>query len=147
MSNSRPFNEAEFRLRFPAFSDPTKYPTAYLEAYWEEVGCFIKDGGTYGMLQGDCSQFAMELMLAHFLALAANAARGKQGGYKTSSSVDKVSVSYLAPPAQDSFSWWLTQTPYGQQLMTLLEIKGVGGMYVGGLPERSGFRKVGGGFF
>lgn len=148
-SNQPPFDEAVFRAQFPAFANQVTYPTALLQMYWDEVGCWIQDGGAGGFLQGDCTVLAMNMLLAHFLELAAkNKANGKskQGGYKTSSSIDKVSVAYLAPPNQDQFSWWLNQTNYGQQLAAFLEMKAVGGFHIGGLPERTGFRKVGGTF-
>lgn len=143
------FDEALFRQQFPAFANIVAYPSATLQMYWDEVGCWIQDGGEYGMLCGNCTVLAMNLLLAHFLELAKlNKAKGtsKQGGFKTSASVDKVSVSYLAPPNQDQFTWWLNQTNYGAQLGAFLEMKAVGGTYIGGNPERSAFRKVRGSF-
>lgn len=141
------FSIESFRKLFPAFADTTRYPDTYIALYYEETLCFLQDGGCWGMLSGCCTTLARYMLIAHFIYLAANAARGKQGGFKTSASVDRVSVSYLAPPAQNMFSWWLGQSPYGQQLAALLELKGVGGTYIGGLPERTGFRKVGGTFW
>lgn len=144
-----PFNDALFRQQFPAFADTTKWSPALLLMYWQEVGCWIEDGGTYGMLSGNCTVLAMNMLLAHFLELSKlNKANGtsKQGGFKTGAGVDKVNVQYLAPPNQDQFTWWLNQTNYGMQLGAFLEMKAVGGTFIGGLPERTGFRKVRGGF-
>jgi Protein of unknown function (DUF4054) len=150
MSNPLTFDEALFRTMFPAFADPIKYPAGLLQMYWDETGCFIVDGGTYGILNGDCTALAMSQLTAHFLELAKlNRANGtsKQGGFKTGSSIDKVSVQYLAPPSQSQFDWWLNQTNYGAALLALLDLKSVGGFGVGGLNERGGFRKFGGVFF
>lgn len=149
MSNPIPFDETLFRTQFPAFADTTTYPSALLQMWWDEIGCWIEDGGQGGILHGDCTVAAMNMLLAHFLELSLkNKSNGKskQGGYKTSSSIDKVSVAYLAPPNQDQFSWWLNQTNYGAMLASFLEMKAVGGFHVGGLPERTGFRKVRGTF-
>lgn len=149
MGNPVPFDEALFRAQFPAFSDEVKYPTSLLQMYWDEVGCWIQDGGTGGILSGDCTVLAMNMLLAHFLELAKkNSANGnsKQGGFKTSSTIDKISVAYLAPPSQDQFSWWLNQTNYGMELAAYLEMKAVGGSHVGGMGERFAFRKVRGSF-
>lgn len=143
------FNETLFRQQFPAFADPVAYPSATLQMYWDEVGCWIEDGGSCGMLSGNCTVLAMSMLLAHFLELAKlNKSKGtsKQGGFKSGATVDKVSVQYLAPPNQDQFTWWLNQTNYGMQLGSFLEMKAVGGTFIGGLPERTGFRKVRGGF-
>jgi len=150
MSNAITFNEDLFRAQCPAFADITAYPTVVLQMYWDEVGSFIVDGGTYGMLQGDSTVLAMNYMVAHFLELAKlNKTKGtsKQGGYKTSAGIDKISVQYLAPPNKDQLSWWMNQTNYGAALLALLEIKSVGGFSVGGLNERGGFRKAGGIFW
>lgn len=144
MSNPITFDEALFRSLFPAFADATKYPTSLLVVYWDEIGCYIADGGVGGMLTGDCTVNAMNCLLAHFLALMDQAKRGKQTGYKTGAGIDKVNVQYLAPPAKSQFDWWLASTPYGQQLAALLELRSVGGLSVGGLNERGGFRKAGG---
>jgi hypothetical protein len=96
-------------------------------------------------------------LTAHLLALGTmqtagaggqgQSAGGVQGGFITSATVGEVSVAKLAPPATNGWQWWLASTPYGQALWALLSVKAVGGFAIGGLPEREGFRKVGGVFF
>ena len=135
-----------YRLRFPQFADPTKYPDALLDMYWEEVTCFVSDAN-YGNIIGDCRLFLLQLLVAHMMTISAQAQAGKQGGFITSSTIDKVSVTRTAPPSPDMFSWWLGQTAYGQQVLTLLQIAVAGGDYVGGLGETAAFRRVGGIFF
>lgn len=36
---------ATFRLLFPAFADVTKFPDAYIEAQWREIGVTFLDMG------------------------------------------------------------------------------------------------------
>lgn len=140
------YDDAKFRQMFPEFADPVKYPAALIEEYWTQASCYIVGEGN--ILLGSCCSFlALGQMTAHMMTIAAHAAKGKQAGYKTGATVDKVSVSYAAPPAIDQFSWWLSTTPYGAALAALLEVKAAGGFSVGGLNERGAFKKVGGVFF
>lgn len=136
---------ATFRLRFPQFADTTKYPDALLQMYWDEVTCFVSDAN-YGNIIGDCRLFLLQLFQAHMMILGQQAQMGKQGGFITSTTIDKVSVQKTAPPSADMFQWWLGQTPYGQQALTMMEIATAGGDYYGGLGETAGFRRVGGVF-
>lgn len=140
---------AAFRANFSTFADVTKYPDSLLNLYWRQVVCMIEDG-TCQSCTGieDCGQLEMELLLAHLLTIHTQViSKGKQGGFINSSTVDKVSVSKVAPPAADMFEWWLGQTPFGQQLLAMLQVSSVGGFAIGGLPERAAFRKVGGTFW
>ena len=88
---------------------------------------------------------ALNLMVAHLLQLSANAASGAPAGQVTSASIDKVSVTVAqGAGANNSYTYWLNSTPYGQQLAALLARCAAGGTFVGGLPERAAFRSVGG---
>jgi len=143
------FDPALFREQFPQFSDDVKYPDAFLQMYWDMATCYISDSD-YGFLSGDCRVLAINLMTAHLVLISAlNAGDGTptDPGVVTSSSVDKVSISIQPPPNQDQWSWWLSKTPYGQQLEALLSANIVGGYTIGGLPEKSAFRRVGGFFY
>lgn len=135
------FDVALFRERFPAFADPTLYPTPVLEGYWETASC-IFGPGAYRCLVDDCRVRAIMLLTAHLAQLSAMIASGVTPGVVTSATVDKVSVSLMQPPSTDAWSWWLAMTPYGAQLWAILSTMAVGGMYIGGLPERAAFRKV-----
>jgi hypothetical protein len=149
------YNDANFRLRFPEFSNPTTYPQAMLQMYWNLSTDFITDpGSSCGILNTGTNtlQDTTDLMCAHLtsLALQQQASQppgNEQGGFVTSASIDKISVTKLAPPADNMFTWWLAQTPYGGMLAALLEVLAVGGIGVSGMPERTAFRKVGGVFF
>lgn len=138
------FDVGEFRIAFPAFSNPVTFPTDTLQAYWDAATCYVDDEGNYGWLQGDCRRRALDLMTAHLTALSVLIAGGQVPGLVQAATIDKVTVSLTPPPLKNQWQWWLSLTPYGQQLLALLESRAVGGFYIGGLPERSAFRKVGG---
>ena len=156
------FDPVAFRLLFPAFADETVWPDAVLAAYWaiarEYIG--VPDSPAYA-LNGGALQFALNCMTAHLAMMLSTEAiegtpegggsgsvsGGVAGGIITSASIGSVSVSSLPPPLKGMWDWWLGQTPYGMQLLALLNLLSVGGFYVGGLPERKAFRKVGGVFW
>ena len=144
-----------FREQFPEYKDEAKYPDAHIQFMADLAGTFIdQKSSPCRILRGDRLTMATRLMIAHLMALAAAqrkaGAAGKPGGgstgFVTSSTVGEVSVAKLAPPVTDGWQWWLSGTPYGQQLWALLELLAVGGFTIGGLPEGDAFRKVGGVF-
>lgn len=145
----------KFRQAFEAFKDPTKYPDAAIEFYWNMATAFISENDCpCRTLNGKALQAALDLLTAHLMFLAKQAARpvGGQaragsGGFTTSASIGDVSVSKLAPPASNAWQWWLSGSAYGQQLWAMLSLLSAGGFAIGGLPEREAFRKVGGVFF
>ena len=138
------FDVVLFRSQFPVFTNATTYPTPMLQMYWDMAICYINDEGNYGWLNGVCRQLALDLMTAHLTALSLLIVAGQVPGLVQSATIDKVSVSLTPPPQPNQWQWWLGLTPYGQQLLALLQTRAVGGFYIGGLPERSAFRKVGG---
>jgi hypothetical protein len=137
---------AAFRIKYPAFSNVSKYSNAFLQQCWDVATCYIHDND-YGSLTGDCLQLALELMTAHIATVSTATNSGQSSGLVSASSVGDVSVTMTVPTIKSQLQFWLLQTPYGVQLLALLGVKGVGGIYVGGLPERTGFRKIGGTFF
>lgn len=149
------FDSASFRLQYKEFSDETQYPNALIEAYWDMASEFVTvDGSPFAAIQGKGWTVVLNMLTAHIMKLAMAAADsaaqgtpGGQVGFMTSASVGEVSVSTLAPPVKNGWQWWLCQTPYGSALWALLAVKSVGGLVVPGLPERQGFRKIGGVFF
>jgi hypothetical protein len=141
----------KFVAKFPAFSDKDAWPPAYLESCWDLAAEFISTQECpCRNLRGDSLQTALDLMTAHLATLLGPANATSEdaagGGLVTNASIGAVSVGMMQPPVSSMWGYWLAQSPYGQALLALLQIKGVGGFYVGGLPERSAFRKVGGVF-
>lgn len=137
-----------FRLLYPAFANVTTYPDAYIQAQWDAATAYI---GEYdGCLLADKRlQLALNLMTAHLMhvnVLLAQSGVAATIGVPISATVDKVTVSNMPPPATDGWKFWLATSPYGLQLWALLSAASAGGVYIGGSPERRGFRKVGGRF-
>lgn len=140
------FDAVAFRSMFPAFASDTKYPDGALSGYFTLATNNISAYDNTA-LAGDTLQLALNLMTAHIGALFSGIADGTGSlGVQTSASIDKVSVSYQPPPYTSSWQFWLGKTPYGQQLLFLLQSMAAGGFYIGGLPEDEAFRKVGGVF-
>lgn len=137
------FDVDQFRIDFPMFSDKTLFPDARLQMYWDWATCYISDCD-YGYLHGSCRYFAIELMVAHLAQLNIIIAAGETPGQVIGATISKISVTLQGSPNPNQWQWWLNQTPFGQQLLALLQAKAVGGFYIGGSPERSAFRKVGG---
>lgn len=137
-------NPSDLRLLFPYFNNPA-WTDDVIDSAIERAMCHIS-ASNYGRLKGECRLKAIYLMAAHLLYIADQASSGGTPGVITSSSVDKVAVSFMAPPAKSMWQWWLAQTPYGAELQSLLSTKAAGGFYIPGSLERAGFRKAGGRF-
>lgn len=139
-------NWTVFRALYPQYADDTKYPDELFDVVWEQVTCMVSDVGYSGMI-GDCRMMLMYNFVCHFLTLTQmGAQKGKQGGFITNSTIDKVSITKAAPPSPNMFYWWLGQTPCGQAALAMLEMASVGGDYIGGSGEIGAFRRVGGAF-
>ncbi len=142
------FNPTTFRVLFPQFANVTTFPDVLLQANFDMATGYVSSEMCGDMTVAVRTQ-ALNLMTAHLLALgviiAQNAYQG-QAGIVTGATVDQISITLSPPPHTSQFSWWLNTTPYGAQLLALLSMQSAGGFYVGGLPERAAFRRVGGGF-
>lgn len=131
-----------FRQRFPYFASDILWPDTAVEAQYGMVECYLSP------YCQECSELMEQLMTAHLLIINGSGAMPgvTHTGTVTSASVGGVSVGISGPTSWSSFSGWLAKTPYGEQLRAILRKQVAGGLYVGGLPERRGFRKLGGGF-
>lgn len=146
------YDDALFRTQFPEFASTTDYPEALISSYYDMALIFIGTTGSHcDVLRGKQLTLVQNQMTAHLLVLGKQAiaagAVSNQGGFETNASIGEISVAKLAPPAKGPWDWWLYQTPYGQAMMALLSALAAGGLSVGGLPEREGFRKIGGVFW
>ena len=140
------FDSATFRLLFAQFADPAAFPDVKLQADFDMATAYVSPD-TYGDMPAPARAQALNLMTAHLLALGVIIAQnGYQGqvGIIQGATVDHVAITLTPPPVKSQWAWWLNTTPYGAQLAGLLDAQSVGGFYVGGLPERAAFRKVGG---
>lgn len=141
VSASIQLDVSAFRAAFAAFESKTAYPDTALSATWAAATCYVSPED-YGHLQGDDRVRALNLMTAHLLALADIVKGGQTPGMVSTATVDKVQVTLTPPPVKSQWQWWLSLTPYGQQLLALLSAAAVGGFYISGLPEGSAFRRV-----
>lgn len=137
---------AAFRALFPQFADPVKWPDAALSIQFGAATGYVS-ADTYGDMTVAARTNALYLMTAHLLALGVIIAQNNysgQVGVVQGAVVDHVQITLTPPPVKSQWQWWLNTTPYGAQLLGLLDAQAAGGFYVGGLPERAAFRKVGG---
>lgn len=150
------YNDEAFRKAFPEFANPAEYPEGVISNYFAMAQMFISSGDSpFNILNGSQLQLALNQMTAHLMMLGRQAMaaatdgtpEANQGGIETSASIDAISVQTMQPPVKGAWDYWLYQTAYGQMLLALLSVLAVGGMSYGGLPEREGFRKIGGVFF
>lgn len=142
------FDIAAFRRALPAFADSTFYSDAAITAAAGMADCYISTSSRWYRCE-QCAGLMQMLITAHLLQL--NGTEFVPGaaatGVMTSASIDGVSVGFAVNTAnKGSFMSWLDKTPYGEQLSGLLSrfSRSIG--YIGGSPERRGFRKIGGGF-
>ena len=134
------FDVTSFRAQFPAFMNPTMFPDATLQLYWNNATAYVSDVGNFGRLQGTDRQLALNLMTAHLTAISVLIANGQIPNIVDASTIDKISVTLLPPPVKTEWQWWLCTTPYGQSLLALLQGRSIGGYFVGGSPQRAAFQ-------
>lgn len=141
-------NIADFRALFPQFANSATFPDIKLQSQFD-LGTGYVSPDSYGDMPIPARTQALYLMTAHLLALGVIVAQnGYQGqpGVVAGAQIDKINITLTPPPVKSQWRWWLNTTPYGAQLAALLEAQSAGGFFVGGLPERAAFRRVGGGF-
>lgn len=129
---------AEFRQRFPEFSDTTKYSDEFIQAQMDVAQLYISPQPN--CLVNQCQQKQMiYLLTAHLVALNYSIANGSGSsigaGQVASASVGGVSVSKALPNNRTELDYWLNLTPYGMQLLALLSLFTGVGFYVGGQRE------------
>lgn len=137
------FNYGLFCEQIPLYSDPTKYPEQEVQIYWNTATFYISNIGNCGSVQGDKRAYAINLMAAHLIYLAGLAAQGQVPGLMQDATIDKVHVALTPPPLSNQWQWWMSLSPYGQQLYALLQVNSVGGYYIGGQPNLIGFNAWG----
>ena len=139
------FNPPVFRALFKAFANPVEFPDAAIQVTWDLATGYITDStitARYLGLTAGQQVSALNLMTAHLMALNLAAAAGQATGLVQGATIDKVSVQLTPPPQVDQWQWWLNQTPYGQQLLGLLQVASAGGFfYAAGAPVVGTFRR------
>lgn len=136
------FNDQNFRALFPPYSSTSAFPSSVLQLYWDTATAYINDRlNCSGGLKPAQQTLALNLMTAHLTYLTQLSNSGQAGGITTAATVDKVSVTLQPPPEVNQWQWWLNQSPYGQELLALLQIAAVGGLYIGGFPTAYSLRR------
>lgn len=138
------FDATNFRTQFAQFSSQVLFPDIRLQAYWDMATAYVSDqyGGCYiYALKLNQQRLALNLMTAHLAALSAMIAAGDTPGVMTAATIDKISVTLEPPPSTNNWKYWLNQTPYGQQLLALLQAASAGGFYFGAYPIVPAFRR------
>lgn len=136
------FDSVAFREMFPAFTSTTKYPDGQLSGYFTMATAYIFPSD-WGGICGAQLQLALDLMTAHLTWSNKLIMEGNTSAAPVASaSIDKVSVSLVAPESKSAWAYWLNSTPYGKQLLALLRVLSRGGGIVGGSPEGHAFRGV-----
>ena len=136
------FDYALFIAQFPAYSNSLLYPEVTIEMYWDIATFYISTNANCGSLTGSARQYAINLMAAHLIYLAGLIASGQTPGVLQSATVDKVSVALQAPPDPNQWQWWLNGSPYGAQLLALLQVASAGGYYIPGGEGLAGFSRI-----
>jgi hypothetical protein len=125
------FDYETFVAQIPAYSNPTTYPEATIQAFWNTAIYYVTNVNNCGGLTNDQRVYAINLMTAHLMYISGLIAGGQVPGLMQSATIDKVNVSLTPPPLRNQWQWWLSVSPYGQQLMGLLQVNSVGGYYTG----------------
>lgn len=136
------FDIPAFRLAYPEFADPTTYPDALLQQFWDTATCYLSPDVCPPWTDTSL-RLALNLFTAHLTQLSTNLKNGKlqNGTIVQGATVDKVTISLVPPPLNDSqFQWWLSTTAYGAQLLSLLSTLSVGGFYFNGFPNQAAFK-------
>ena len=136
------YNDTAFRALFAPYANTTTYPANIIQGYWNSAILYISNryGGRFtGKTVAQQTQM-INLMTAHLLYLAGLIAGGNTPGIITGATIDKISVTIEPPPVKNQWQYWLQTTPYGQELLALLQVVGVGGFYATSAPPgRAGF--------
>ena len=90
-----------------------------------------------GRLNNQKRELAIYLLAAHLSQLTYQLRQGQNAsGIVSGASVDGVSVNYVQIPNLSQWSYWLSLTPYGQELLFLLNTLTAVPQYFGGSFER-----------
>jgi Protein of unknown function (DUF4054) len=137
------YNDALFRAQCPAYASTAQFPEIQLQAFWNAATYYLSNVANYGSLQGDARQYALNLMMAHLLYISQLVASGQTPYVLGAANIDKVQITNVLVPLKNQWNWWMQISAYGQELHALLQMKAVGGMYIGGTPILSSFRGYG----
>jgi hypothetical protein len=133
------FDIAEFRIKYPIFD--TISDAVVLRAF-SSSEMFISNN-TNCYLDESKLKYVLYLMTAHMLQIGVDTAAngGGSAGIVSSTSIDKISVSFEARLNKTSFQYFLNKTIYGEEILALFSLWSAGGYYVGGSNATLGFKR------
>jgi len=117
---------ADFRDRFPEFSDVTSYPDATIQLNIDDASLEVTS------LFGIYEEVALAYLSAHFLVTSNEATSGDvtgKGGI-ASEAVDGVSVSYANAVIDTQSEQFLISTIYGQRFLRYKQKLSIGNVQV-----------------
>lgn len=125
----------EFYIIFPQFNTEDYAPVCSF--YFNDTMAWAADNWELNIFKTRLN-YAIYLMTAHrsFLNKSAQTAQAGQGGKVASASVGEVSVTYETIPNLDKLSYWLSLSPYGLELLGLLETLSTVPQFYGGSLEK-----------
>lgn len=121
---------SDFIAQFPEFTD-----NPHIDIMLDRAQNYITNLNE-GLLVCSSRRLAIYLLTAHLIAIQNAIASGDTSGLiQASASIDKVSVSNVPPPVDES-NYWFFLTPYGQQLWMLFDFHFATPGFIGGSPVR-----------
>lgn len=133
------FSDAQFRAQFPAFANPATYTDVTLQQYFNAAGLYVQNS-KYGFLgAAGATLQCLYLLTAHLAYIGTQIMNGQTPGVTITATIDKISVGLQQAVLKNQWQYWLQSTPYGQQLLALLQVQSVGGFYERGGLGRAGF--------
>lgn len=140
------FDATAFRAQCPAYRDPTTYPDAVVQMWWD-LGTQYVSNLNSGYLIDAGRRAALNYMTAHLIFINDLILQGTSPGNVVASTVDATNVTLEPPPVRSQWHYWLNQSPYGKALMALLRGRAVGGFQAGFTSNaRAGIRQPNGSF-
>ena len=124
-----------FRSDFVEFSNTETYSNELISSFINRSYGYISRN-VYGILSKADRKLALELMTAHLLTINSKISSNAATGQIASTSIDAISVSLVAPVNKNAWQYWLNSTPYGQQLLALLQAHAPAGIYYGGSYQK-----------
>lgn len=123
-------SEIEFLTKFPEFTG-----NEYINIMLDRSENYITTLNQ-GLLVDSARELAIYLLTAHLITIQNAISSGDTSGLiQASASIDKVSVSNVPPPVDES-NYWFFLTPYGQQLWMLFDFHFATPGFIGGSPVR-----------
>lgn len=135
-----PFKIKNFRLHFPEFN---KCNDAIINQYREIAEIFLAPEEDASIDHG-ILEFGLQLFVAHCLSLVTGQIVGNDNGQTCVNScitIDKQPEEYTLLTFTTIFEYWANTTPYGQNLLNLLEIENTDSSCFGCTNGRSTFKK------